>query len=165
MPQHQQAALLMAIYFANMSAQETAILTEEMMLSARSSTCPHFQAEDRQVFHRRGRRQDRPRPRPARHGQRRRRPDDVRRRAGVCHHDPRQALGRPCFKSHMTIQHFVEQLARVAAPSPTRARARAGRQDFYDLRLETGTIRASRSSPAACFPRSSPRAPRASSST
>jgi len=33
MPQHQLAALLMAIYFANMSAQETAILTEEMMLS------------------------------------------------------------------------------------------------------------------------------------
>ncbi len=33
MPQHQLAALLMAIYFANMSAQETADLTEEMMLS------------------------------------------------------------------------------------------------------------------------------------
>jgi len=33
MPKHQLAALLMAIYFANMSAQETATLTEEMMLS------------------------------------------------------------------------------------------------------------------------------------
>jgi pyrimidine-nucleoside phosphorylase len=33
MPQHQLSALLMAVYFANMSAQETAILTEEMMLS------------------------------------------------------------------------------------------------------------------------------------
>lgn len=33
MPEHQLAALLMAIYFANMSAQETADLTEEMMLS------------------------------------------------------------------------------------------------------------------------------------
>ena len=33
MPKHQLSALLMAIYFANMSAQETTILTEEMMLS------------------------------------------------------------------------------------------------------------------------------------
>jgi pyrimidine-nucleoside phosphorylase len=33
MPQHQLAALMMAIYFSNMSAQETADLTEEMMLS------------------------------------------------------------------------------------------------------------------------------------
>ncbi len=33
MPQHQLAALLMAIYFRQMSAQETAVLTEEMMLS------------------------------------------------------------------------------------------------------------------------------------
>ncbi len=33
MPKHQLSALLMAIFFANMSAQETAILTEEMMLS------------------------------------------------------------------------------------------------------------------------------------
>src|SRR5580698_7998119 len=33
MPRHQLSALLMAVFFANMSAQETAILTEEMMLS------------------------------------------------------------------------------------------------------------------------------------
>ena len=33
MPEHQLAALLMAIYFQQMSAQETAELTEEMMLS------------------------------------------------------------------------------------------------------------------------------------
>jgi pyrimidine-nucleoside phosphorylase len=33
MPQHQLAALAMAIYFSGMSAQETADLTEEMMLS------------------------------------------------------------------------------------------------------------------------------------
>ena len=33
MPKHQLSALLMAIYFANMSAQETAELTEEMMIS------------------------------------------------------------------------------------------------------------------------------------
>src|SRR5690606_23293895 len=33
MPQHQLAALLMAIFFQQMSAQETAIMTEEMMLS------------------------------------------------------------------------------------------------------------------------------------
>jgi len=33
MPRHQLAALVMAVYFQNMSAQETADLTEEMMLS------------------------------------------------------------------------------------------------------------------------------------
>src|SRR6187402_3260528 len=33
MPQHQLSALMMAIYFSGMSAQETADLTEEMMLS------------------------------------------------------------------------------------------------------------------------------------
>ncbi len=33
MPQHQLAALVMAIYFRGMSAAETAVLTEEMMLS------------------------------------------------------------------------------------------------------------------------------------
>ncbi len=33
MPEHIQAALVMAIYFQNMSAQETAIFAEEMMLS------------------------------------------------------------------------------------------------------------------------------------
>ena len=33
MPKHQLAALAMAIYFQGMSAQETADLTEEMMLS------------------------------------------------------------------------------------------------------------------------------------
>ena len=33
MPRHQLAALAMAIYFSGMSAQETADLTEEMMLS------------------------------------------------------------------------------------------------------------------------------------
>ena len=33
MPQHQLAALLMAIFFRQMSAQETTILTEEMMIS------------------------------------------------------------------------------------------------------------------------------------
>ena len=35
MPKHQLAALAMAIYFQGMSAQETADLTEEMMLSGR----------------------------------------------------------------------------------------------------------------------------------
>ena len=33
MPDYQQAALLMAIFFQNMSAQETAAYAEEMMLS------------------------------------------------------------------------------------------------------------------------------------
>ncbi|MSU19333.1 MAG: thymidine phosphorylase, partial [Lacunisphaera sp.] len=42
MPKHQQSALLMAIYFANMSAQETAILTEEMMLSGEVIDLSHI---------------------------------------------------------------------------------------------------------------------------
>jgi len=42
MPRHQLAALLMAVYFANMSAQETAILTEEMMLSGEVIDLSHI---------------------------------------------------------------------------------------------------------------------------
>lgn len=42
MPQHQLAALLMAIYFQQMSAQETAILTEEMMLSGEVIDLSHI---------------------------------------------------------------------------------------------------------------------------
>ncbi len=41
-PQHQLAALLMAIYFANMSAQESTILTEEMMLSGEVIDLSHI---------------------------------------------------------------------------------------------------------------------------
>src|SRR3954469_19040333 len=42
MPRHQLAALLMAIYFQQMSAQETAILTEEMMLSGEVIDLSHI---------------------------------------------------------------------------------------------------------------------------
>jgi len=42
MPQHQLAALAMAIYFQGMSAQETAILTEEMMLSGEVIDLSHI---------------------------------------------------------------------------------------------------------------------------
>ncbi|MDD3180158.1 MAG: thymidine phosphorylase [Opitutaceae bacterium] len=42
MPQHQLAALMMAIYFQGMSAQETAILTEEMMLSGEVIDLSHI---------------------------------------------------------------------------------------------------------------------------
>ena len=42
MPQHQLAALAMAIYFSNMSAQETADLTEEMMLSGEVIDLSHI---------------------------------------------------------------------------------------------------------------------------
>ena len=42
MPQYQCAALMMAIYFQSMSAQETAILTEEMMLSGEVIDLSHI---------------------------------------------------------------------------------------------------------------------------
>src|ERR1051326_1753806 len=42
MPQHQLSALMMAIYFSNMSAQETADLTEEMMLSGEVIDLSHI---------------------------------------------------------------------------------------------------------------------------
>src|ERR1051326_8121253 len=42
MPAHQLAALMMAIYFSNMSAQETADLTEEMMLSGEVIDLSHI---------------------------------------------------------------------------------------------------------------------------
>src|SRR5574339_1208093 len=42
MPRHQLAALAMAIYFQGMSAQETADLTEEMMLSGEVIDLSHI---------------------------------------------------------------------------------------------------------------------------
>src|SRR3954470_16638831 len=42
MPRHQLSALMMAIYFSNMSAQETADLTEEMMLSSEVIDLSHI---------------------------------------------------------------------------------------------------------------------------
>ncbi|HXB01631.1 MAG TPA: thymidine phosphorylase, partial [Opitutaceae bacterium] len=42
MPQHQLSALLMAIFFQQMSAQETADLTEEMMLSGEVIDLSHI---------------------------------------------------------------------------------------------------------------------------
>ena len=47
----------------------------------------------------------------------------------------------PGFKSHMTIQHFQDQLARVGGAIAERSPELAPADKiFYDLRLETGTM-------------------------
>ena len=47
----------------------------------------------------------------------------------------------PGFKSHVSIQHFTDQLARVGGAIVEQSKELApADQKFYDLRLDTGTI-------------------------
>ncbi len=142
MPQHQLAALLMAIYFANMSAQETAILTEEMMLSGEVIDLSHIAKPKIDKYSTGG-------------------VGDktslvlvpLAMASGVvvpmmCGSDQEyiintldQLAAIPGFKGIQTIPHFVEQLGQIggaiAAQVPELAPADA---KFYELRKDTGTI-------------------------
>jgi pyrimidine-nucleoside phosphorylase len=142
MPQHQLAALLMAVYFANMSAQETAILTEEMMLSGEVIDLSHIAKPKIDKYSTGG-------------------VGDktslvlvpLAMASGVivpmmCGTDQEYVINTldqlasiPGFKGLQTIPHFVEQLGRIggaiAAQVPDLAPADA---KFYDLRKDTGTI-------------------------
>ncbi len=142
MPQHQLAALLMAIYFANMSAQETAILTEEMMLSGEVIDLSHIAKPKIDKYSTGG-------------------VGDktslvlvpLAMASGVivpmmCGTDQEYVINTldqlasiPGFKGLQTIPHFVEQLGRIggaiAAQVPDLAPADA---KFYELRKDTGTI-------------------------
>ena len=142
MPQHQLAALLMAIYFANMSAQETAILTEEMMLSGEVIDLSHISKPKIDKYSTGG-------------------VGDktslvlvpLAMASGVvvpmmCGLDQEYVINTldklgavPGFRGHQSIPHFVEQLGRIGgaivAQVPDLAPADA---KFYALRKETGTI-------------------------
>jgi hypothetical protein len=104
---------------------------------------PHRQAEDRQIFHRRRGRQDLPGPRPARHGQRCRGADDVRRRARVCHQRPwRSSRPFPASRAICPSKQFSWTSSPAsAAPSWAQSEELAPADaKFYELRKETGTI-------------------------
>ncbi|OHE89371.1 MAG: thymidine phosphorylase [Verrucomicrobia bacterium RIFCSPLOWO2_12_FULL_64_8] len=142
MPQHQLAALLMAVYFANMSAQETAILTEEMMLSGEVIDLSHISKPKIDKYSTGG-------------------VGDktslvlvpLAMASGVvvpmmCGTDQEYVINTldklgsvPGFKGSQTIAHFTEQLARIGgaivAQVPDLAPADA---KFYELRKSTGTI-------------------------
>jgi pyrimidine-nucleoside phosphorylase len=142
MPQHQLAALLMAIYFANMSAQETAILTEEMMLSGEVIDLSHIAKPKIDKYSTGG-------------------VGDktslvlvpLAMASGVvvpmmCGTDQEYVINTldqlgsiPGFKGNQSIPHFTEQLGRiggaVVAQVPDLAPADA---KFYELRRDTGTI-------------------------
>jgi len=142
MPQHQLAALLMAVYFANMSAQETAILTEEMMLSGEVIDLSHIAKPKIDKYSTGG-------------------VGDktslvlvpLAMASGVvvpmmCGTDQEYVINTldqlasiPGFKGVQTIPHFVEQLEQIsgaiAAQVPDLAPADA---KFYELRKDTGTI-------------------------
>jgi pyrimidine-nucleoside phosphorylase len=142
MPQHQLAALLMAVYFANMSAQETAILTEEMMLSGEVIDLSHIAKPKIDKYSTGG-------------------VGDktslvlvpLAMASGVvvpmmCGTDQEYVINTldqlgsiPGFKGIQSIPHFTEQLGRiggaVVAQVPDLAPADA---KFYELRKDTGTI-------------------------
>ncbi len=142
MPQHQLAALLMAIYFANMSAQETAILTEEMMLSGEVIDLSHIAKPKIDKYSTGG-------------------VGDktslvlvpLAMASGVvvpmmCGTDQEFVINTldqlgaiPGFKGVQTIAHFTEQLSQIGgaivAQVPDLAPADA---KFYELRKDTGTI-------------------------
>jgi pyrimidine-nucleoside phosphorylase len=142
MPQPQLAALLMAIYFQQMSAQETAILTEEMMLSGEVIDLSHISKPKIDKYSTGG-------------------VGDktslvlvplamasgvvVPMMCGVEHEYLINTLDKlgafPGFKSHQSIPHFVEQLGRVGGAIVEQSKELAPADArFYELRKETGTI-------------------------
>jgi thymidine phosphorylase len=164
MPQHQLAALAMAIYFSNMSAQETAILTEEMMLSGEVIDLSHI-AKPKIDKYSTGGVGDKTSlvlvPLAMASGVVV--PDDVRRRARLRHQHLDKLGSIPGFKGTRPSSISPSSSPASAARSSRRARTSPRPTPSSTSCARTpAPSRASRSSPAACFPRSSPRVPRAS---
>lgn len=142
MPKHQLSALLMAIFFANMSAQETAILTEEMMLSGEVIDLSHI-AKPKIDKYSTGGVGDKTSlvltPLAMAAGV------VVPMMCGVEHDyiiSPLHKLSSfPGFNSVLSIEDFTKQLAKIGGAiveqDPKLAPADA---EFYALRKETGTI-------------------------
>jgi pyrimidine-nucleoside phosphorylase len=142
MPQHQLAALLMAIYFANMSAQETADLTEEMMLSGEVIDLSHIAKPKIDKYSTGG-------------------VGDktslvlvpLAMAAGVvvpmmCGAEHDYVIGTleklvsiPGFKPHLTNEQFAAQLARINGAICTQSSDLAPADArFFEIRKETGSI-------------------------
>jgi len=142
MPQHQLAALAMAIYFSGMSAQETADLTEEMMLSGEVIDLSHI-AKPKIDKYSTGGVGDKTSlvlvPLAMASGV------VVPMMCGTEHDYVISALDKlssiPGFKAEQSNGQFSHQLARIGgaivAQTPDLAPADA---KFHDLRRETGTI-------------------------
>jgi pyrimidine-nucleoside phosphorylase len=142
MPQHQLSALLMAIYFANMSAQETADLTEEMMLSGEVIDLSHI-AKPKIDKYSTGGIGDKTSlvlvPLAMAAGV------VVPMMCGVEHDHVINTLEKLCaipgFKPHLTNEHFALQLAKINGAICTQnADLAPADARFYALRKETGTI-------------------------
>lgn len=141
-PQHQLAALLVTIFFQQMSAQETAILTEELMLSGEVIDLSNI-AKPKIDKYSTGGVGDKTSlvlvPLAMASGV------VVPMMSGVEHDyiiSPLQKLSAiPGFKSHLSIDAFSSQLSRIGGAivdqDPKLAPADA---KFYELRKETGTI-------------------------
>ena len=142
MPQHQLAALAMAIYFSGMSAQETADLTEEMMLSGEVIDLSHI-AKPKIDKYSTGGVGDKTSlvlvPLAMASGV------VVPMMCGVEHDYIISTLDKlgavPGFKYHQTNEQFAGQLARIggAIVAQTEDLAPADAK-FYELRKDTGTI-------------------------
>lgn len=142
MPQHQLAALAMAIYFQGMSAQETADLTEEMMLSGEVIDLSNI-AKPKIDKYSTGGVGDKTSlvlvPLAMASGV------VVPMMSNIEHDYVINTLDKlsaiPGFKGHVTTEHFTQQLARIggAIVAQTDDLAPADAK-FYDLRRETGTI-------------------------
>jgi pyrimidine-nucleoside phosphorylase len=142
MPQHQLSALLMAIYFANMSAQETADLTEEMMLSGEVIDLSHI-AKPKIDKYSTGGIGDKTSlvlvPLAMAAGV------VVPMMCGVEHDHVINTLEKLCaipgFKPHLSNEHFALQLAKINGAICTQnADLAPADARFYALRKETGTI-------------------------
>ena len=136
MPQHQLSALMMAIYFSNMSAQETADLTEEMMLSGEVIDLSHI-AKPKIDKYSTGGVGDKTSlvlvPLAMASGV------VVPMMCGVEHDYVINTLQG--FKSQQTIEQFSSQLARIGGAIVAQSEALAPADaKFYALRKETGTI-------------------------
>ena len=142
MPQHQLAALLMAIFFQQMSAQETAILTEEMMLSGEVIDLSHI-AKPKIDKYSTGGVGDKTSlvlvPLAMAAGV------VVPMMCGVEHDyiiSPLQKLSAfPGFKTHLSIEAFTHQLAKIGGAIVEQdVKLAPADAKFYELRKETGTI-------------------------
>ena len=142
MPQHQLSALLMAIFFQQMSAQETAILTEEMMLSGEVIDLSHI-AKPKIDKYSTGGVGDKTSlvlvPLAMAAGV------VVPMMCGVEHDyiiSPLQKLSAfPGFKTHLSIEAFTHQLAKIGGAIVEQdAKLAPADAKFYELRKETGTI-------------------------
>jgi pyrimidine-nucleoside phosphorylase len=142
MPEHQLAALLMAIFFQQMSAQETAILTEEMMLSGEVIDLSHI-AKPKIDKYSTGGVGDKTSlvlvPLAMAAGV------VVPMMCGVEHDYVIGTLDKlasiPGFKGHLSIDAFVSQLGKIGGAIVHQDEKLAPADaKFYALRKETGTI-------------------------